>query len=582
MNEAGIIHTQQHHQLYGTSNHQVVIRLQTAANDIDSVYLIHGDPYEWSNGSWQSQKIIMDLVGTDGTYDYWMKDIYIPHSRIRYGFHLISESEETFYTERGLYSEAPTHIAPYFCLPYLHNHERFSAPNWVKDTVWYQIFPERFANGQPHLNPEGTLSWGSEEPKQDSFFGGDLQGIINNLDYLMDLGITGIYLTPIFKAFSNHKYDTIDYLQLDPQFGDEKTLRTLITECHKRNIRIMLDAVFNHSGYYFPPFQDVLEKGADSKYAAWFHPHSFPLDSRLDKPNYETFAFVGSMPKLNTAHPQVKDYLLKVARYWIEEFDIDGWRLDVANEVDHSFWREFRKQVKNIKEDVYILGEIWHHSSEWLKGDQFDAVMNYPLTDAIQDFILRGKSALTTSHTLTRHLNSYPNPVNAVQFNVLGSHDTARILTESSNNKNLVKLQYIMMFSFPGTPCIYYGDEISMAGGDDPGCRACMILDELQQDREMHAFVKQLIKWRTTYSAFGTYDRIQFHEVEDTDVLMYSTYTEKEIILFVFNRGTETATIKLPEQFSNQPFNDLNTGHSLNTLRFDVKKESFLLFSSQL
>src|SRR5699024_890669 len=192
--------------------------------------------------------------------------------------------------------------------------------------------------------------WGSTEPTQSNFFGGDFQGVINNLDYLVELGINGIYFTPIFKAYSNHKYDTIDYMEIDPQFGDKETFRDLVSECHKRGIRVMLDAVFNHSGYYFEPFQNVLKKQAKSDYKNWFHIWDFPITT-TPRPNYDTFGFVGSMPKLNTENPDVKAYLLDVARYWIEEFDIDGWRLDVANEVDHQFWREFRTAVKSVKSD---------------------------------------------------------------------------------------------------------------------------------------------------------------------------------------------------------------------------------------
>src|SRR5699024_5658775 len=206
-------------------------------------------------------------------------------------------------------------------------------------------------------------------------------GIIKHLDYLVDLGINGIYFTPIFKAHSNHKYDTIDYMEIDPQFGDKSTFKELVKACHEKGIRIMLDAVFNHSGYYFSQFQDVLEKGENSKYKNWFHIKDFPIQTD-PVPNFDSFAFTSHMPKLNTEHPDVKQYLLDVATYWIKEFDIDGWRLDVANEVDHQFWREFRTAVKSVKQDVYILGEIWHDSMPWLQGDQFDAVMNYPFTNS--------------------------------------------------------------------------------------------------------------------------------------------------------------------------------------------------------
>ncbi|GAF15468.1 neopullulanase [Bacillus sp. JCM 19045] len=557
MNKAAIIHTQENRHLYLVNSNQAIVRIQTAVGDVTSIQLIHGDPYDWREGKWLSHESAMTLIGMDGTHDYWSTTIHLPHSRLRYAFKLSSNEHTLVFTERGFFNEQPAHISPYFCLPYAHDSEVFSPPDWVEQTVWYQIFPERFANGDESLNPAQTLPWESAEPKPDSFFGGDLEGIIQNLDYLETLGISGIYLTPIFKAFSNHKYDTIDYFELDPQFGDKQTLKKFVTACHERGIRVMLDAVFNHSGYYFAPFQDLLHNGASSKYADWFHPHEFPLDSSLAKPNYETFAFVGSMPKLNTTHPEVKNYLLKAARYWIEEFDIDGWRLDVANEVDHAFWREFRQAVKSVKQDVYILGEIWHQAGAWLQGDQFDAVMNYPLTDAIQDYVLKNKPVQEVQKSLSRHLFSYPHPVNKVQFNMLGSHDTARVMTVSDQNKNLVKLQYFLLFSFPGSPCIYYGDEIGMSGDNDPGCRACMIWDPERQDSDMYSFLQQLIGWKNQYKAFGNYDALTFYDSRHKDVLMYALSSSDETFVVLVNRSQQSAAVQLPHSFHLKPYKDL-------------------------
>ncbi|TWD94527.1 alpha amylase catalytic subunit [Neobacillus bataviensis] len=315
----------------------------------------------------------------------------------------------------------------------------------------------RFANGNPKLNPEGTLTWGSQNPEPDTFFGGDLEGIIENINHLVKLGVTGIYFTPIFKAVTNHKYDTIDYMEIDPHFGDKFTFKELVEVCHKNGIRVMLDAVFNHSGFYFNAFQDVLEKQEKSNYKDWFHLREFPVQA-FPEPNYDTFAFTHMMPKLNTEHPEVKEYLLHVAKYWIEEFDIDGWRLDVANEVDHEFWRAFRKTVKAIKPDAYILGEIWHDSMPWLQGYQFDAVMNYPFTNTSLDFFAKDKiNAEEFAQQLTKVLTSYPKNVNEVAFNLLGSHDTPRVLTVCDENIDKLKLLFLFQLSFIGTPCIYYG-----------------------------------------------------------------------------------------------------------------------------
>ncbi len=246
---------------YPINTETLHIRLRTKKQDISSVGLIFGDPYISNNGQWQYEELPMSLSGSDTRYDYWHIYVKPPYRRIRYGFKVSSENECSIYTEKGFFKEPPRDPGCYFAIPYLHQNEVFGAPDWVKDTIWYQIFPERFANGNPANDPEGVKPWGSEEPAVDNFFGGDFEGILEHLDYLENLGINGIYFTPIFHAYSNHKYDTIDYRSIDPQFGTKETLKTLIAECHRRNIRVMLDAVFNHSGYYFPLSRIYSKKG---------------------------------------------------------------------------------------------------------------------------------------------------------------------------------------------------------------------------------------------------------------------------------------------------------------------------------
>lgn len=545
MEKAAIIHYPADHFVYPISRETLHIRLQTKKDDISEVTLLHGDQYLWADGKWQYEKTDMKKSGTDGIHDYWHAYINPPFRRSRYGFYLKSGEEELIMTEKGFYEEAPADSGYYFNFPYLHPEEVFQAPSWVKDTVWYQIFPERFANGNPDNDPKGVLPWGSEEPSKNNFFGGDFEGVIEHLDYLQDLGISGIYFTPVFKAFSNHKYDTIDYLEIDPQFGSKDTLKRLVKECHKRDIKVMLDAVFNHSGYYFPPFQDVLEQGEKSLYKDWFHPHSFPLKGG-EYPNYETFAFVEQMPKLNTKNPEVKKYLLKVARYWIEEFDIDGWRLDVANEVDHQFWREFRQTVKNIKPDLYILGEIWHNSMPWLRGDQFDAVMNYPFTTNLLNLIAK-KSITGTefANNMTAEIHSYPANVYESAFNLVGSHDTTRILTECEENKDRVKLIYTLLFTFMGSPCLYYGDEIGLNGVMDPGCRKCMEWDEKKQDLDLFSHIQKLIKLRKEEKLLANEGHFEFIQT-DSNIVAYRKYDDEKTIIVLANPADESAEFTLP------------------------------------
>ncbi|MFD1017812.1 alpha-glycosidase [Thalassobacillus hwangdonensis] len=546
MLKQAIYHRPKNNFAYAYDKETLHIMLQSKKGDLSSVRLIHGDPYDWSDGEWQFHTIDMKRSGSTSLYDYWMAEVKPPFRRLRYGFE-VSDGTETFtYTERGFYEVTPYDTAFYFCFPFLNTIDVFQAPEWVKDTTWYQIFPERFGNSDPSTDPEGALPWGSEPPTPTNFFGGDFQGVIDHLDHLEELGVNGIYFTPIFKAYSNHKYDTIDYMEIDPQFGDKETFKKLIKACHERGIKVMLDAVFNHSGYYFLPFQDVLENEKDSSYRDWFHLWEFPIRTEPE-PNYDVFAFVPSMPKLNTENPKVKDYLLHVAKYWIEEFDIDGWRLDVANEIDHAFWRDFRSVVKKTKPEAYILGEIWHDSMPWLQGDQFDAVMNYPFTNgAIEFFAKQSMSATEFADSITNVLHMYPANVNEVAFNLLDSHDTPRILTIADENKERVKLLYLFQLSFIGTPCIYYGDEIGMNGGQDPGCRACMIWDEDGQDRDLFEFVKQLLTFRKQIPAFGNGAGFRFLQSDDENgTIVYEKTNEEEQLIFIVNNSGLAQTIEI-------------------------------------
>ncbi|MCG3083756.1 alpha-glycosidase [Anoxybacillus sp. LAT_35] len=567
---------------YAYDERTLHIRLRTKKDDVDAVYLLFGDPYVWEDGAWQFDKQPMQKSGCDALFDYWFIAVQPPYRRLRYGFELHAGEDMLVYTEKGFYKQAPTDdTAYYFCFPFLNRIDVFDAPSWVKDTVWYQIFPERFANGNPRLNPPNTLPWGSIDPTTTSFFGGDFEGIIERLDYLVELGITGIYFTPIFKAPSNHKYDTIDYFEIDPQFGDKQTFKRLVEACHEKGIRVMLDAVFNHSGYYFAPFQDVLKNGEKSRYKDWFHIREFPLQTE-PIPNYDTFAFVPEMPKLNTENPEVKQYLLDVATYWIREFDIDGWRLDVANEVDHQFWREFRQAVKAIKPDVYILGEIWHDAMPWLRGDQFDAVMNYPFTNgALNYFAKENVKASEFAHTIVNVLHNYPQNVNEVAFNLLGSHDTPRILTQCGERKEKVKLMFTFQLSFSGSPCIYYGDEIGLTGGQDPLCRKCMVWEKEKQDRDILTHVQTLITLRKQYRAlrFG-----EFHVLEANDETNHIAYVktyEDETIVCVLNNADASLTWTVPFSLQDKTVINLWTNEQITEQTMTIEPYGFRMLLVQ-
>lgn len=537
-----IYHQPKRNWAYAYDKDTVRLRLRAKKNDLTEVYAMTGDKYAWEN---TKKQISLTKFTSDSMFDYYEGEIKPPYHRLKYSFLLKSGDEQIWMSETGFQEDEPDDPGQMFQFPYIHQGAVFTPPEWVKDAVFYQIFPERFANGNPELNPENVEPWGGE-PTPSNFFGGDLQGVMDHLDYLSELGINAIYFTPIFEATTNHKYDTEDYLRVDRHFGDADTVKRLVKLCHERGIRVLLDAVFNHSGKTFAPFVDVQENGEKSKYKDWFHVHEFPLDVKDGIPTYETFGFEPHMPKLNTENPEVKDYLLKVAEYWIKEVGMDGWRLDVADEVDDAFWRDFRRVVKAANPEAYILGEIWNESSAWLQGDQFDAAMNYPFTDAVNGFFVKNKmNAETFANSIGRQLSRYPLQASEVAFNLLDSHDTPRLLTLCEGDQRKMKLAALFQFTYLGTPCIYYGDEIGLDGDQDPGCRKCMEWDEAKQDRELFTFYQQLIALRHAHPALRAEGHVRFLQARpEGSQLVLERQSEDQRILVLFNRSEETAIIE--------------------------------------
>lgn len=556
MNKAAIYHRPESEYAYLYTADELRLRIRTAKNDIQSISVIAGDPYNWQNGTWQkSANVVMKKTLVTETHQYWQASLTAPFNRLNYGFILTdSLGDSIFYGDQGFETLTSSSnddsglmgANNYFKMPYFQEIDRFKAPEWVKKTVWYQIFPERFANGDTSNDRSGTLPWRSgDHPTAESFYGGDLQGIIKHLDHFSQLGINGLYLTPIFKAPTNHKYDTQDYFEIDPHFGTKEDFKLLVEKAHAAGIRIMLDAVFNHIGDQSPQWQDVIANGRQSKYADWFHIHDFPVrytptdnfEYTADA-NYDTFAFTPHMPKLNTANPEVQDYLIDIATYWIKEFDIDGWRLDVANEVDHHFWKKFRAATTNIKPDIYILGEIWTSAQSWLHGDEFSAVMNYAFTGSIVDFFAKQQiSPSQMVHKLNAQLMLNRDQTNQVMFNLLDSHDAPRILTVAHNNKAIVKQMYTFMFLQQGTPDIYYGSEYAMTGQQDPDNRKPMVWQSDQQDATMYAFLKQLIQLRHDYQTVLSEGTLSWKTDDEKNIVGFTRQLGKTKIFAIFNAG---------------------------------------------
>lgn len=527
---------------YAYNESTVHIRLRTKRGNVAQVQLICGDKYSWDH---YNESIAMERFASDALFDYWQAAISPRFRRVVYYFALHEEAGETVYfLEKGFFDTPPTILYEgLFDFPYLNPEDVHSPPEWVKEAIFYQIFPERFAKGDPSIDPEGVLEWGGV-PSPTNFFGGDLQGVLDHLDYLAELGINAIYFNPLFVATTNHKYDTSDYMLVDPHFGTNEKLKELVDACHARGIRVLLDGVFNHCGHTFPPFVDVQQNGPTSRYADWFHIKEGPLMVENGIPNYATFGFEPIMPKLNTGNEEVKAYLLEVGRYWIGELGLDGWRLDVANEVDRQFWREFRREIKKMNPDAYLLGEIMHDAMPWLQGDQFDAVMNYPFTNILLDFFARRRTDATQfAQSINAQLASFPQQVTEAAFNLLGSHDTVRLLTLCGGNKRLMKLAVLFQLTFQGAPCIYYGDEIGLDGEHDPYNRKCMEWEPEKQDHDLLGFFRRLIAMRKAHSAFRGSGLHFLVDAGHPQLLAYERCDERDRFLLLLNNNEAACSV---------------------------------------
>lgn len=450
--------------------------------------------------------------------------------------------------------------------------EEFKSPDWVKDSIFYQIFIDRFYDGNEDNNPTITERWGYK-PTINNFFGGDLEGVIKKLPYLENLGINAIYLTPIFRAPSNHKYDTEDYIEIDPSFGNISIFKKLLKVAHSRDIKIIIDGVFNHTGDKFWAFRDVLKKGKDSLYLNWYFINNFPLIKK-PKPNYATFGDAYFLPKLNVDNTKVKKYIFNIVEFWTK-MGIDGWRLDVPFMIkNHNFWKEFRRLVKNINPNAYLVGEIWESAKPWLLGDEFDGSINYSLRKLIIEYFVNGEvTAKEFDDKLKILLNDYPWEATLSMLNLLGSHDTERFLTLCKGDIKKIKLSLIFLMTFPGVPMIYYGDEVGMMGEKDPDCRRTMIWDKTLWDKKINSIYRKLINFRMEHESLrsGNFETLFVFN----RFYAYQRLKESDIVIVVLNSGEKQNKIAIPLKrvaYFHKNWIDLFTGK-----KFKVVKDSLII-----
>ena len=491
-------------------------------------------------------------------------------------------------------------------------------PDWVRDAVFYQIFPDRFASSV-HVPKPGALERWDAAPTFNGFKGGDLLGIAEHLDDLRELGITALYLNPVFASASNHRYHTYDYELVDPLLGGDAALRTLLDEAHDRGMRVILDGVFNHASRGFWPFHHVLENGAASPYRDWFCLDSnvlsggrglnaYPGRSEIeamermragheaspalvagagggvgahpDGPvapgpgttgpgtpsqwvlGYQAWWDLPALPKLNHSNPAVRDYIFGVAERWIR-FGIDGWRLDVPEEINEpGFWEEFRRRVLAVNPEAYLVGEIWTPAQEWLTG-RFDALMNYPLAESILSFVGAGRldyELVARTHEYGRHVRdidgpefgrqlagvmaTYPPEMASLQLNLLDSHDTPRFLSLAGGDPTALRLAALIQMTLPGAPCIYYGDEVGLEGRQDPDCRRAYPWDPARQDRQMRDFYAGVAAMRHAHPVLRR-GRFEMLAAEGSAVAYRMFDPEAGSIVVAINAGSERARLTI-------------------------------------
>lgn len=532
---------------YPLNENELMIGIKTGS-DIRRVFIVYGDPFDGSvtpdGWAWEGKRQEITRKKDLPYHTWWQVTVTLPYGRCKYCFELHGQDEGDvrYCLENGFYTADElvtlrriTGNFPGFEFPWLDGAECVRVPDWVPRTVWYQIFPDRFCRDTASQKPN-ALPWPAAEDAvtNNEHYGGTLRGITEKLGYLADLNITGLYLNPVNASPSVHKYDTSDYLNIDPAFGSADDLHTLVKEAHARGMKVMLDGVFNHCGWDFALWQDVVRNGKASPYFDWFIVKEWPFETVAEpeceaaasrnRPSgtngesgrYSVFAYVDTMPKLNTNNPAVVDYLLNVCETWVRSYDIDGLRLDVANELSHTFCRQLYRRMRSLKNDFYLLGEIWRSALPWLRGGELDSAMNYPLALCFWKFFCdKTLPALTLEREINAVFTAYPEPVTVGLFNLLDSHDTPRLFTRNGGDAFAVWQQYALLLSLPGSPCIYYGSEVLLAGENDPDCRRCMPWQAIEAGEytEPMSMMRQLIALRHTHPAMTASGYSYLHDV---------------------------------------------------------------------
>jgi glycosidase len=506
MNYSAVTHFSDYTYAYAISKDTLNIRLKVGLDQFNKIGIYYKNLYDHSDKIFYQE---MNKILTTKDAQMYETSITLKERHFKYYFELITNEETIFFTADGFTSKAIP--ANYFYYPVINYDDILSLPSWASGGLIYQVLVDRFFDGNRDNNPPLVKNVNCL-PDRNTYYGGDFAGLIEKLDYIKSLGVKIIYLSPVFQSPTYHKYDVQDYYQIEAIYGGEKGLKQLVNQVHQYDMKIILDVAFNHCSILNELFQDVIKNGEKSKYAKWFIIDSFPLN--LDKCNYDSFAgVVPSMPRFDTSNKEVSDYLVNVALDWTKKLEIDGWRLDVGDEVATSLWRELHRKLKEYNPDIILIGEIWNVASKWMQGDQFDSVTNYKYRSHFQDFLTDKIDSTSFWNLINANKLNYKTPSWNYLINLLGSHDTIRSFT-FLQDRDLHFLAIKFTLTFEGMPLIYYGDEIGMEGDVDPDNRRVFNWDLINNSdtnsiKELSAFrIKSEILKKGSLTAIKTNSKV--------------------------------------------------------------------------
>lgn len=534
MKKEAILHIPMSEYAQMISETRVLFRLRAAKDDLKSCSLQYGDRSCRQNPVlYTSEK--MSLTYTDDLFDWWEAEFDTIYRRMCYYFELDDGQEMTLYYADLFKDTVPSERSEVFQLPYVHRADIAKVPDWAKDAVIYNIFPDSFATGRRFISQQATMKEWNGAPTLGKL-GGTIRGITKNIDYLTELGINCVYINPFFAAGQYHKYDLLDYYHVDPCFGTNADFAEMVDILHKNDVRVIIDGVFNHCGWHFFAFDDVVKNGEKSKYADWFYRLEYPVirpESREEIPAYECFGYERLMPKMNTANAEVIAYFCDVCQHWMREYGIDGWRLDVADETDDGFWRSFRKAALKVNPEALLIGEIWVNANHWLDGTMFHSAMNYDFRKHCRDFFGNGSlDAEAFSARVTNMLIRYRKNLLYSQLNLLSSHDVSRFLSLCENNKRRLKLAVLFQMCFIGIPSVYYGEEQGLYGLTEDEYRRPMIWDG---DHNLFQFYQEMITLRKENIALmrGEYETV----LTNGNLFVFRRTYEEEAVTVALNVG---------------------------------------------